>query len=321
MATRRNRLRVETGYASKNITYKIIRATYKQNMNPIIAAGRLGKIEWLKILIKSGHRVNVSNRHGNMALTDFIDNWHRDMDICKIAEIMIRAGYNVNAIDRTGETALMKLASGRLSAPIAERVTRIMVSAKADVNKGGCYYTPLAVAISRNNIEISRMLIKMGADVNGSQDFNVTTPRFTPLMKACWHGHIKGIKLLIDANASIDHRDSKGATALSNTLLSTLRLDRKIEIAVVLLQNNANIADLNYRTNYLRDCYRMDELAVKAVKLYFGIKDTRTHIEERRKTTNRNLNVILCNIFCSDVCGIIGSYIAWWWPIARTDVA
>ena len=70
-------------------------------------------------------------------------------------------------------------------------------------------------AISKNNIEIAKMLIKAGADINGKNGRGNTA-----LMEATWKNNIEIAKMLIEAGAdiSIERKDGVTATRIAKLL-------------------------------------------------------------------------------------------------------
>ncbi|XP_041364259.1 ankyrin repeat domain-containing protein 50-like [Gigantopelta aegis] len=69
--------------------------------------------------------------------------------------------------------------------------------------------TALQLAVREGNLEICRLLIERGADVN-MRDAEMNSL----LNSACWRGHADIAKLLIENQADIDDRNDNGATAL-----------------------------------------------------------------------------------------------------------
>lgn len=72
-----------------------------------------------------------------------------------------------------------------------------------DVNRMGLAGTPLYAAASAGNLEIARVLIAAGADLNaGSLD--------TPLQRAIQRGHVAMAQLLIESKADVNRAPSAG---------------------------------------------------------------------------------------------------------------
>ena len=71
--------------------------------------------------------------------------------------------------------------------------------------------TPLTIASSLGNVEVAKILIINGADVNAKRYVN----SYTPLMYAAEDGNDAVVKLLIDNGADVNARDKWGRTALA----------------------------------------------------------------------------------------------------------
>ena len=146
-----------------------------------------------------------------------------------------------------------------------------MLKAGVNVDKRNDHrQTALLVATHSNNVELARMLIEAGADVNAKDDINDspylyagaqgrteilaymlahTTPdqsvynRFggNALIPAAEKGHLENVKLLLaDKRVAIDHQNKFGYTALIEAV--GLRDGSQIyqEIVAELLRNGAN---------------------------------------------------------------------------------
>ena len=70
--------------------------------------------------------------------------------------------------------------------------------------------TALHAAAAAQQLEIARMLVAHGADVNARQQED-----FTPLHEAAANGQLEFAKLLLDHGADVNLRTAKGKTALS----------------------------------------------------------------------------------------------------------
>jgi len=68
----------------------------------------------------------------------------------------------------------------------------------------------LNTAAGTGNIDLAKLLLKHGADVNGAYLGGVT-----PLMVAAWHDNIAMVRFLIESGANVNAKDGDGRTALS----------------------------------------------------------------------------------------------------------
>jgi ankyrin repeat protein len=118
-------------------------------------------------------------------------------------------------------------------------IVKLLIQNGADVN-AGCQFdrTALMQACDYGNIEIVKLLIQNGAEINATAFMGSTA-----LMDACNSGNLEIVKILLDNGALVKVKDNFLETALKNAI-------RKghIEIVNLLLQHGANRADLVVRT-------------------------------------------------------------------------
>ncbi len=117
----------------------------------------------------------------------------------------IAAGANINDGGALGVTPVLKIASIRGN---AEMVKLLLNSgAKFDVTA-----FHLAITNARDNVDIVQVFIEHGADVNQPAD---GLPAHTPLMFAAEFGHVEIGRLLLEKGADIDKLDAFGDPALN----------------------------------------------------------------------------------------------------------
>jgi len=110
------------------------------------------------------------------------------------------------------------------------------LAAGADVNansSGG--WTQLTWAAHENRIEIGKLLIKKGADVNRRGDYGGNTA----LIEAIWGGHIEFVELLIVNGADVNAKsqdESDGITPLNVATQNGYK-----EIVELLITNGAEV--------------------------------------------------------------------------------
>ena len=100
--------------------------------------------------------------------------------------------------------------------------------------------TPLMLAAINNQLDLAKVLIERGADIN--------KPGWTPLHYAATRGHRDMIRLLLDNDAYIDSESANGTTPLMMAAYSAPPLAVKLlleEGADPTLVNNANASALD----------------------------------------------------------------------------
>ena len=90
-------------------------------------------------------------------------------------------------------------------------VVRILVSKGEDVNvKAGYDYTPLHGAASKGHVEVIEFLVSKGANVNAKTGDD----SFTPLFSAALNNKIESVKFLVSAGADVNAKTWDGETPL-----------------------------------------------------------------------------------------------------------
>ena len=109
-------------------------------------------------------------------------------------------------------------------------------------------------AASIGNKDLAVKLLDQGVDPN--QIGNLSS---TPLMAACLNGHLDLIRLLISRGAEVDLQNERRETALMKviTLARTFEQSEKLEVIKILLEHKAkvehavlSIAEITKRLNY-----------------------------------------------------------------------
>jgi ankyrin repeat protein len=161
--------------------------------HPLIEAAGRGDLELIKTLLDKGVDVNGKNRTGGTPLTAAVANGQLD-----VARLLIETGADVNARDHFGRTALMEAAHiGRLE------LVALLIEKGADVNAKGHTSGERDMAL-HNHREAEHLM-----SVPGST---------TALMEAAWRNNVDIIKLLIDNGANVESKDEYGRTAFRNAI-------------------------------------------------------------------------------------------------------
>ncbi len=247
-------------------------AADSRGVTPLMNAAALGSLESMRLLVNRGADVNAQNAFGSTALM-----WSAN-DPGKV-RFLLNHGADVNKVTKSGRTALMIAA---LSNPSAETVgmllgrgadaslvdrkgnnaflsavtgsdpatIRLLADSAGDVNRPSPVrgVTSLMTAASRRNIDLVKLLLRKGADVNAvSAGGNtqrvkngiVALGAFTPLMRAVTYGPVELVKVLLEAGAKVNVTDVRGMTPLMLAVTSD-RLDPAI--VKMLLEHDADPA-------------------------------------------------------------------------------
>ena len=184
-----------------------VNAQNNNGWTALMLASAWGYIDIVTLLIEEGAYVNARTKHGNTALMYASQEGHPE-----VAELLIEKGADINVQEDYGWTALM-FASDRGQI----EVTKLLIEKGADVNtmsieheecrdygkeyvivRVPCGYTALMAASEMGHIDIVKLLIEAGADVNATLD---DYDRSTALKYASKKGHTEIVELLIEAGA------------------------------------------------------------------------------------------------------------------------
>lgn len=226
--------------------------------SPITVAAERDNLEIINILLENKADVN-QNIAGTTAL-------HRASAQGNVAtvEALIAAGAAVNATNQLHkQTPLFDCIT-----TASPEVVKILLKHKADVNhKDMDGNTALHYAAADGLTSIVHFLITAGASVEA-----INNEQQTPLIMAVENTHLNAIKLLLQNNANVVHKDKTGKTALFHAAL-----DGQIDITYSLLASGASTDDVLSITD--------DRLSVKVL---YG---TRTFFE-RQISKNKLLKLL-----------------------------
>jgi hypothetical protein len=149
-----------------------------------------------------------------------------------IAWSLLRSGADVNALDNGGANPLHYAAEvGRAD------LVRSLLEHNVDVDlpTSRSHLTALGLASFVGSVEVSRLLIRHGADVNSR-----TRNDWTPLNRASKQGHLNLVRFLIENHADVDSPNHEGVTPL-HSAASKGHLD----IVKVLIESGADFIRRN----------------------------------------------------------------------------
>jgi ankyrin repeat protein len=154
---------------------------------------------------------------------------------------LAQTGEAVNERDARGRTPLHVATFGR-----RHEAMTALIKLRADINlMDNDRYDAVTIAAVADDPVTLRLLLKLGASAKQ------TTSRYdgTALIAAAHLGHVEVVKLLIDADAPLDHVNNLGWTALIESIVLGQGGPRHVETlrALVRAGANVNIADRNGR--------------------------------------------------------------------------
>lgn len=155
-----------------HMTYSDVNAKDQFGDTPLIHEAELGQIEGVKEILDRGADINSQGSYGGTALYWAANGRQKDMVV-----FLIQRGAKIDIKNEEGKTALM------------------FISGREEIDK--------------DDVEIAKLLIENGAQVNTKDHY-----QNTPLIDAVLKGHFEMVKLLVENGANIYYRDERGKTAL-----------------------------------------------------------------------------------------------------------
>ncbi len=183
-----------------------------------------GHLELIEMLVDHGLSVNFRAANNDTALSWAVRGGHN-----KTVKRLIQLGADVSISDDRG-SAPLHWALRNCSTDIVEI---LLIDGRANVHQERKFglMSPIVLAAALGLIDIMKLLLKHGADVNVRVANNQT-----PLQLAVKHNHIDAVQLLLDSGATVDDEDDYGNTAL---IIATR--EGHEEIAEMLIEHTANV--------------------------------------------------------------------------------
>ncbi|MEP2773520.1 MAG: ankyrin repeat domain-containing protein [Fulvivirga sp.] len=243
-----------------------------------------GHLQAMELLMQQGADVTLKSKHGQAVDVGF-RLWHADSvtslfkKYMKFEPLPAKSKKIIQAIrtndlyqaekllEKIDQSGLVdELGSPMINLAIEKGYTdmvQLMVRKGANVdqlNRVG--QAPLAIAARFGRVEIVKMLIDAGADVNHTDNHY----RLTPLIGAAVNGNVAIGKVLIDEGALLNHTDSiNGGAALHWALFY-----KNSDFAVMTVENgadyNSNILDGTYSGKSLAKAYE-NQAVLSAIEL------------------------------------------------------
>jgi len=179
----------------------LLRAKDAEGMTPLHVAAANGRLPIAELLLAKGADLHEVNAQLKTPLHVAIEN-ERD----EAAGLLIKKGSDLRRKDLEGNTPLH-------AAVDCDRksVVELLIAKGAEVeSRNGDEFTPFMLA-ARNtgNVEIGRLLLRKGADINTKDNFS-----YMPLNWAAFFGHQEFIEFLLDNKADFDATGGKGLEIL-----------------------------------------------------------------------------------------------------------
>ena len=163
----------------------------------LMMAARTGKTDAIRVLVEAGGNVNAKETWGGTtALMWAVSEGHADA-----ARMLIGAGADVNARSNYVAAANGRGFEGRT--PVANRT-----DPKAEEFASG-WLTPLTLAAREGDVEMARILVSAGADVNAAAGDGKTA-----LALAIFNGNYDVASFLVDNKADVNKADAQRFTPL-----------------------------------------------------------------------------------------------------------
>lgn len=188
--------------------------------NPLILyAAKSRNHDIVNTLIDYGCNVSQANSYGVTAMHIAIEN--NDLELVRI---LLSSGFNADQSDRENITPLMVAAeNGRLE------ICQLLLENFAKVNMQTTTYhvTAVSLATEHNYIDVVKLLVKYGADVELPRNNGMT-----PLHFAAWYGHKETARYLIDHLVS------------QNKSINEMAVNKMTPFATAILENHTEIIDM-----------------------------------------------------------------------------
>ncbi|XP_067312354.1 ankyrin repeat and SOCS box protein 2b isoform X2 [Pseudorasbora parva] len=172
-----------------------IDARNADDVTPAIEAARLGRIEALAFLIQKGAGVNLQTCDGDTALTEACRHGHRET-----VKLLLEHHADANKASNANLLPL-HIASQRGHEEIVSLL--LPVSSRAQLRRSGI--SPLHLAAEHNRLNVLRLLIRSGCDVNSrlsaARSAAFQDGHASALFCAVAAGHTRAVAVLLEAGA------------------------------------------------------------------------------------------------------------------------
>ncbi|KAI0544424.1 ankyrin repeat-containing domain protein [Xylaria curta] len=183
-------------------------------MTPLCIACKYNYVGIMRLLLEAGADAQHKTRHGQFPLELCIESAPQGLPDQSLRQLLeYHPRINLGQRDDEGNTALHKIDA---ATPLA--ITKLLVNAGADVrtfnDKG---YTALMVALEAGNIEVCRYLFSKSVSLSGTSNISPGL-----LHRAVFGANLDLIKMVIQAGADVNEIDPRtGETPLYTHLTGT----------------------------------------------------------------------------------------------------
>ena len=221
------------------------------NTRPIHNSAYRETTEIAKILIDNGAELNVENESAQIPLISACEKMNFEM-----VKLFLENGANPNLENKKSFYPLFVSTHGATASP---EITKLLIKHGADVNKGNDINTrPIHNAPFRETTEIAQILIANNAELNVENE-----SAQVPLISACEKNNFEMVKLFLENGSNPNYQNKKGNTPL---LMACNESD--IEIIELLIKSGAdtNLIDNNLGISPLLVAYgRFDTDILKLI--------------------------------------------------------
>lgn len=191
-----------------------------------------------EFLIKNGADVNIADDEGDTPLLYAVQYCYisQKLDTRNI-DLLLKYKADVKVVNKDGESVLYYLCAEKK--PDLNLIKKF-IKLGAPINTSGYNFTPLTRALDNENIELAKLLIESGADVNLKNHNNKY-----PLCMACDIGDLSLVKYMISKGANVNVTGKENYTPL----LYAADCDSKdsLEIVKLLVEKGAKVNVSNDR--------------------------------------------------------------------------
>jgi ankyrin repeat protein len=198
----------------------------------LFVAANQNKNEVVKFLIEKGANINFQNKSGITPLMAAITSSAYLRQNLELINILINSGADLNITNKNGEHSLHIAILSDYKNNMFD-IIKLLIEKGVDLNIISTLsgYNPLTTSINKKNIEVAKLLIEKGANIDFQNDNGIS-----PLMVAIAGNLYELIKLLIYLNVNIDNKTIDGDTPL----IFAVKYKNPVDIINLLLEKGAD---------------------------------------------------------------------------------